>query len=881
MILIFLVGCMFYHGNSFLFHNKLFILSPKSRVNTPSNSRILEIFHGGGRATKNTQKVQNEICEYIESSISNLTLTDVYDIFYTAAKVKFPLPSAMLSILSEKIQSENGKIKFPHKLFFGLRVLSSDDESTKKLLRIIVDKCDSSIEISNINQFSEISYGLQGLKSQHKEVKALLHMLTSCLKNSSLYKNIHNENGNKKMFPISHREIGCTLYGLKNFNSVDKEVLDYIQHLNSVINNCNVTFDGQAISNCLYGLKECSTNQIEVCQLLDTIHRKICENIYANNCIYMTPLEISNALYGMNKMSSSSACARDMLYTVRHQIVQNKDQFNTRDISNALYGLNKMSNKYRETREILLSLYPKIVTLNGTFLPYEASNALYGLRSMHHKYDVGSVLLVLKALRPHIERSSGTFGPRDISTALYGLQGMASNDTEVLRILTVIHNKLTTGTIDFFNFATSIYALRNMNCNDYEVKRLLNILNIKMNISNETKYNENGQTVSNSLYAIQNWDITTSLEVRKIVSTICYVIDNNMNTPVLNEQGLSNAIFSLKGSSLNVPYIVTLGSNKKKSSSNTTIFEMKEIEGNEVVLRLVDVLTSLIETSTCKFGSQAIGNSMLALQGLNIRYDGVRRLLDGLCPKIEHAKESLNSHGIGNAFFGLQNMMKNNEVDIFPKELLRVISALTVHIRTSVEHLRSDDIQKILNSINGMISEGHTGSKYHCPNEIFEVLHAVGQKISQNNQLLYPEQFCSILSCMKGFNSSMLQVKYFLRSLLMKMAQDMTVITLASNNVPLFSGSLIMGALSGLQHMDAEDDEVGRILIWIRNNLHECTDPIPKHLVVSSLDSLGNMMEATIRKENDNFRRRGVIEIRSLYNEIRRKAIELSSNSML
>ena len=92
------------------------------------------------------------------------------------------------------------------------------------------------------------------------------------------------------------------------------------------------------------------------------------------------------------------------------------------------------------------------------------------------------------------------------------------------------------------------------------------------------------------------------------------------------------------------------------------------------VRKLLSVLTIKFAECTDHFDTQAVGNSLYGLQGMDSEHVEVRKLLTILAPKVAGCVNPLNSQAIGNAVYGLQCMSSDHtEVNITPPYVLLIL----------------------------------------------------------------------------------------------------------------------------------------------------------------------------------------------------------------
>ena len=98
------------------------------------------------------------------------------------------------------------------------------------------------------------------------------------------------------------------------------------------------------------------------------------------------PQAVGNSLYGLKNMSTEHIEVRRLIVSVTGQVSACQGLLDDQSISNALYGLNGMTGEYPEVRALLLVLATKITECHARIRPEGIGSCLYGLRGMSSEY---------------------------------------------------------------------------------------------------------------------------------------------------------------------------------------------------------------------------------------------------------------------------------------------------------------------------------------------------------------------------------------------------------------------------------------------------------------------------------------------------------------
>ena len=210
-------------------------------------------------------------------------------------------------------------------------------------MRVLTDKVKDSDEKLNAQAVGNALYGLQGMSSDHEEVRSLVVVLTDKVKDS-------DEN-------FKAQNVGNALYGLQGMSSDHEEMRSLLRVLTDKVKDSDENFKAQAVGNALYGLQGMSSDHKEVRSLVVVLTDKVkdCdENFKAQN--------VGNALYGLQGMSSDHEEMRSLLRVLTDKVEDCEGNLNAQAVGNALYGLQGTDVNNESVRVLLVALKDKALS---------------------------------------------------------------------------------------------------------------------------------------------------------------------------------------------------------------------------------------------------------------------------------------------------------------------------------------------------------------------------------------------------------------------------------------------------------------------------------------------------------------------------------------
>jgi len=181
--------------------------------------------------------------------------------------------------------------------------------------------------------------------------------------------------------------------------------------------------------------------------------------------------------------------------------------------------------------------------------------------------------------------------------------------------------------------------------------------------------------------------------------------------------------------------------------------------------------------------AQAIGNTLYGLQGMSSDAKEVLSLISVLSVKISQSKELLSAQQIGNALYGLQGMSSD------AKEVRSLISVLSVKIAHSKACLSAQAIGNAVYGLQGMSSDA---------NEVLSLISVLSVKISQSKELLSAQEIGNALYGLQGMSSNSKEMLGLISTLTVKLSQSkhlLSVQHLSFQEVTSLYQSLVLFAL--------------------------------------------------------------------------------------
>ena len=406
---------------------------------------------------------------------------------------------------------------------------------------------------------------------------------------------------------------------------------------------------------------------------------------------------------------------------------------------------------------------------------------------------------------------------KEVSNAVYGLQYMRSDDSRVLRFLSVISNIMIESLL-----GTSVdedYEEGSEDSEEYsggtdinrELRDFLNFPESFISTLLEPSSASEGLTAGFALRKEEHFSSSLSMEERSMLDDdddsaphglLCIddLIESSSSAlsthfpmeKILTARELSTVLYSLRGMRSDV----------------------KEVKSFLTVLNRLIYLSRSVPGVT--FDVQGVSNALYGMQGMSSDCPEVRALITQLTVKIARSDDLLDSQAIGNALYGLKNMNSEHP------EIRLLLRVLASRIDLSRAEMRSQEIANALYGLQGMSSE-------HA--EVKELLTSLERKIktSKRKEMFNAQEIGNALYGLQNMVSDSSEVRKLLSAVSKKMGNFEVVL----------NAQAVGSALIGFQGMSSDHKEVNNILSVFNKHLRNCD--ILDEKAVASLKGLQRM----------------------------------------
>jgi len=292
---------------------------------------------------------------------------------------RYKLPESLVSllkVLERKLESRRERLSGPMvcSALFGLQGLTTDSGAVRKIIRILSEDLNHS---------------------------------TSALppRNSNNGKNNNNSSSiststNENIY-LNGQHIANALFGLQNLTTSKWRLAeDLLVVLARAIDASPLPLSAQGVGNAFYGLQGMSSEREGVRKVLSALTAKVRAMPSSSASSSSSPTEIplsgqniGNALWGLRNMTSEHVEVRQALAALADRIKSSPAEMNGQNIGNALYSMHAMDDGKEEVRQVLAALALKLVQSTKPLSGLDLGMSLYGLRSMDSNTPEVRVLL--------------------------------------------------------------------------------------------------------------------------------------------------------------------------------------------------------------------------------------------------------------------------------------------------------------------------------------------------------------------------------------------------------------------------------------------------------------------------------------------------------
>jgi uncharacterized protein YpuA (DUF1002 family) len=431
-------------------------------------------------------------------------------------------------------------------------------------------------------------------------------------------------------------------------------------------------FDAFGAGQCLFSLKNSSSESVEVRQILSAMAEKIvsCTSSF-------TGIDIGKSLFGLRNMSDQHEEVRAVLSALAPAIERSSFQENdSQALGNAFYGLHNMSSDHVEVQAVVKALSSKLNVVQMDTMGL--CNVLYGFKKMSS--DQAEVRNVVVALTDQLNTCSGEFDWNMISAAFSGMQRMSGEHGEVRAVVAALHRKMNANTLSGSpllgnNVANILYGMRNMSSDQEEVRSMLSSLAKEMKNSSIANarttmiYREFG----NAMFGLQNMS-SEHPEVRQIVSALAANL--NRNQEIMDTNELVNAMIGMRNMSADhaevrellsvilakaqhrIKHLHAKSLTSAMSGLRNMSSEHAEVRG--IVLYLAHAVAAVGgpkrgRSSRLQFSESQLLDILSSLRCLSCKHPEVRLLIEKLAVLVSGHDQASLTHKVVESFNGLSN----------------------------------------------------------------------------------------------------------------------------------------------------------------------------------------------------------------------------------
>ena len=303
--------------------------------------------------------------------------------------------------------------------------------------------------------------------------------------------------------------IANTLCGLQNLNvKLNPSVLSLLKEVDKKLAACTDTFNDMSLRLSLTGLGQLNSHHTEVQSILQVLVEKF---EYSFSAPFITPVTISQMLYGLRSCSSDDTVVRELLLIFIKKIELCKKPLTASQITKAIRGLQNMKSDAPEVLLLVKLLTSKFKTCTTTttnnnntthnnkkmnrsninnkenitqFKAQEVCDIFIGIQNMSSEYE--EVRQFISVLTMRINDSIQLWKSEQVQSIISSLQNLQCEHSRVRKLLIAITNKIKISQIKLTHNEVDkmLIGLSHMNSEYDEVKELTQQLVLKCNNNN-------------------------------------------------------------------------------------------------------------------------------------------------------------------------------------------------------------------------------------------------------------------------------------------------------------------------------------------------------------------------------------------------------------
>ena len=230
----------------------------------------------------------------------------------------------------EKLSTASWRSRGISAVVYGLQCLLEDDDGYLAVVAAMTAAFVKSTQSGDAVPFQSISMAMIGLQKNKLRARQSVELLKSIM---IITKNCRET--------PNAQAVGNALYGMQGMSSDHAEVRSMVSALLGKVHSCKESLGAQEVGNALYGMQCMSSDHAEVRSMVSALAGKV------HSCKESLGAQaVGNALYGMQGMSSDHAEVRSMVSALLGKVHSCKESLSAQEVGNALYGMQGMSNDH-------------------------------------------------------------------------------------------------------------------------------------------------------------------------------------------------------------------------------------------------------------------------------------------------------------------------------------------------------------------------------------------------------------------------------------------------------------------------------------------------------------------------------------------------------
>jgi hypothetical protein len=355
----------------------------------PSSQSIANMLYGLNKMNSHRLEVQtllSSLANHIARSQCTLSGQEIGSALYGLQGMDSTHEAVrdIIRVLSRKIEFSSAELtsQIISNSLYGLQEMRADNPEILFLLRVLKYKIDQSSECLTPMAVSNSLYGLKSMTSDVPEVRRLLLALCRVIQLDRVEhpnENVDSMKWNDE--PLTSRGVACSLYGLQGMSSDHWEVRRLLGVLAQRIDRTSDLMSSQHIGMSLHGFRRMSSKEPEVRLLV-----KLVADIIGRSKKPIDTHGIALGLYGISQLSSESEEVRLLLQVLTPRITASQEPFLAITVANTLQGFQSL-NPYDSpiVLQFMKSVFLHIKKCDERFKPATICRVLQALSFFRNK----------------------------------------------------------------------------------------------------------------------------------------------------------------------------------------------------------------------------------------------------------------------------------------------------------------------------------------------------------------------------------------------------------------------------------------------------------------------------------------------------------------